>query len=162
MDQPGTIPAEMVRITGREIEGAKLPDFFIDSNEVTNRKFREFVSAGGYQKKEYWKEEFVKDGRTLSWDEAMAEFRDTTGRPGPATWQAGDFPDGQAEYPVGGEWYEAAAYAEFAGKACPPTPTGGPRPGWPQSGKRSRNSGCLLFPPFSSHFRTWQGSAGAL
>jgi dienelactone hydrolase len=50
----------------------------------------------------------------------MAEFRDTTGQPGPATWIGGHYPDGQENYPVGGvSWYEAAAYAEFAGKSLP-------------------------------------------
>ena len=50
----------------------------------------------------------------------MAEFRDATGRPGPATWQLGTFPDGAERLPVSGvSWYEAAAYAAFAGKSLP-------------------------------------------
>ena len=50
----------------------------------------------------------------------MAEFVDSTGRPGPATWQGGDYPEGQDDYPVSGvSWYEAAAYAEFAHKSLP-------------------------------------------
>jgi eukaryotic-like serine/threonine-protein kinase len=52
--------------------------------------------------------------------EAMPRFVDRTGRPGPATWEGGAFPAGQADYPVGGvSWYEAAAYAKFVGKALP-------------------------------------------
>ena len=32
----------------------------------------------------------------------------------------GDYPEGQGDYPVTGiSWYEAAAYAEFAGKSLP-------------------------------------------
>ncbi len=50
----------------------------------------------------------------------MALFRDRTGRPGPATWEVGSFPEGQADFPVSGvSWHEAAAYAEFAGKSLP-------------------------------------------
>ena len=50
----------------------------------------------------------------------MSEFVDKTGRPGPSTWEAGDYPDGQDDYPVSGvSWYEAAAYAEYAGKVLP-------------------------------------------
>lgn len=50
----------------------------------------------------------------------MALFVDRTGRPGPSTWEAGDYPDGQADFPVGGvSWYEAAAYALFVGEELP-------------------------------------------
>ena len=50
----------------------------------------------------------------------MAEFKDSTGRPGPSAWELGTYPEGRADYPVGGvSWYEAAAYAEFAGKSLP-------------------------------------------
>jgi len=87
---------------------------------VTNRRFKEFVDAGGYQDSRYWKQPFVRDGEVLAWEEAMSLFRDTTGRPGPATWVSGDYPSGHGDYPVGGvSWYEAAAYAEFAGKSLP-------------------------------------------
>ncbi len=97
-----------------------LPLFYIDRFEVTNRQYREFVEKGGYQKREYWKEKFLRDGKELPWEQTMEIFRDSTGRPGPATWEAGHYPAGQDEYPVSGvSWYEAAAYAEFAGKSLP-------------------------------------------
>jgi len=97
-----------------------VPPFWIDRHEVTNREFKQFVDAGGYQKREYWKQPFMKDGQVLSWEQATSEFRDPTGRPGPATWELGTYGDGQADFPVGGvSWYEAAAYAAFAGKSLP-------------------------------------------
>jgi serine/threonine protein kinase/dienelactone hydrolase len=97
-----------------------LPPFYIDRYEVTNRQYQDFVDKGGYQKREYWKEKFIRDAQERSWEQAMALFRDASGRPGPSTWEAGHYPAGQADYPVGGvSWYEAAAYAEFAGKSLP-------------------------------------------
>ncbi len=53
-----------------------LSDYWIDQYEVTNRQFKMFVDQGGYQKREYWKNEFVQDRKPLSWEEAMALFRD--------------------------------------------------------------------------------------
>ena len=45
--------------------------FFIDKYEVSNKKFKEFIDRGGYQNPDYWKNEFIKDGKILSWEEAM-------------------------------------------------------------------------------------------
>jgi predicted esterase len=114
---PGMVLVRFVRYRQDEYE---YYDYFIDKYEVTNKKFKEFVDRGGYQNKEFWKYEFTKDGRVLSWEEAMKEFVDKTGRPGPFTWEFGEYPEGQDDYPVCGvSWYEAAAYAEFAGKFLP-------------------------------------------
>ena len=96
------------------------PPAWMDKYEVSNRQFKEFVDGGGYQKQQYWKQPFVKDGKALTWEQAMSEFRDATGRTGPSTWEAGSYLDGKADFPVSGvSWYEAAAYAEFAGKSLP-------------------------------------------
>ena len=46
-------------------------------------EFKTFVDQGGYQKRQYWNQEFRKDGRVLSWSEGMALLSDATGRPGP-------------------------------------------------------------------------------
>ena len=92
----------------------------MDRLEVTNRDYKRFVDSGGYRRREFWKGPFVKDGRELSWEQAMRLMTDRTGRPGPSTWEAGEYPRDQADFPVGGvSWYEAAAFARFAGKALP-------------------------------------------
>jgi hypothetical protein len=120
----------MVRATGGKFELAlshltwkppfEVGDYWIDRHEVTNREFRRFVDAGGYSSPRYWKQPFERDGRRLSFDEAMQLFRDRTGRRGPATWEAGDYPQDKGDYPVTGvSWFEAMAYAEFAGKSLP-------------------------------------------
>jgi len=98
----------------------EMSDFYLDKFEVTNDQYRIFVDAGGYKRPEFWKEKFLRDGKEVPWEKAVNAFVDKTGRPGPATWSFGSFPDGQEDYPVCGvSWYEAAAYAEFAGKTLP-------------------------------------------
>ncbi len=130
VDDSASLPPGMARVAGGE-SGLPLPgldnlapitlgDFFIDVYEVTNREFKRFVQAGAYRQGEWWEYPFVLNGRKLSWQEAVARFTDKTGRPGPATWEAGDYPAGQENYPVAGvSWYEAAAYAKFVGKSLP-------------------------------------------
>ncbi|HZI27121.1 MAG TPA: protein kinase [Gemmatimonadaceae bacterium] len=98
-----------------------LRDYRIDRFEVSNSQYKAFVDAGGYTDRKFWEHEFVdENGRTISFEAAIAGFVDRTGRPGPATWEAGTFPAGQGDLPVGGvSWYEAAAFAKFAGKSLP-------------------------------------------
>ncbi len=125
LDARGRLPEGMVRVPGGPVQfrnhlPVKVNDFWLDRYEVTNRQYKEFVDQGGYRTQRYWKQPLVKDGRTLSWEEAMSFFRDITGRSGPATWELGTFADGYDEFPVDGvSWFEAAAYAEFVGKALP-------------------------------------------
>ena len=130
LDEVGSVPAGMVRVGGGTTGLGVLPnmgpftidleDFLIDAYEVTNRKFKEFVDSGGYQDPGFWKEEFIKDGKPITFAQAMEEFKDATGKPGPANWELGTFPEGQGDFPVSGiSWYEAAAFAEYAGKSLP-------------------------------------------
>jgi formylglycine-generating enzyme required for sulfatase activity len=95
-------------------------DFWMDRHEVTNAEYKRFVDAGGYRERKYWAHPFADGPRTLAFELAMARFTDSTGRPGPATWESGHFPEGQGDLPVTGvSWYEASAYASFADKALP-------------------------------------------
>lgn len=125
----GELPPAMVRVAGAVTNATftgfpsvRLGDYAIDKFEVTNRQFKEFIDQGGYASERFWQQPFVADDKTLSWQEAVGLFRDATGQPGPAAWKNGTYADGEAEYPVTGvSWFEAAAYAEFAGKRLPST-----------------------------------------
>ncbi len=131
LDPTGSSPPGMVAVDGGDylpplrllrLPTVALDPYFIDRTEVTNAEYKEFVDAGGYDRREYWQQEFRggSQSQSLSWEEAMAKFVDTTGRPGPAPWELGAYPDGRDDYPVGGvSWYEAAAYAAFRGKDLP-------------------------------------------
>jgi len=124
------LPPRMVFVPGSEYSlvnwsrptetKVDLGNYFIDKYEVSNQDFKEFISAGAYLKKDFWKYPIKKEGRTLTWDAGMREFKDKTGLPAPRSWSDQNFPAGQADYPVTDiTWYEAAAYAEFRGKKLP-------------------------------------------
>ncbi len=128
----GAAPAGMVRIASSDepfqlfvpgldhLPPVDLADFWIDQREVTNRDFKRFLDERGYRRAEWWQEPFVTDGRSIAFVDAMALLVDSTGRPGPATWEQGAYPAGQDDYPVSGvSWYEASAFARWAGKALP-------------------------------------------
>jgi formylglycine-generating enzyme required for sulfatase activity/dienelactone hydrolase len=117
---PASIPKKLSIPGYEDAPELPLPDYWIDQFEVTNRQFKAFVDQGGYAKREFWKLDFYQDGKSLSWEAAMARFRDAAGQSGPNEWLQGHYPDGQDDFPVTGvSWYEAAAYAEFAGKSLP-------------------------------------------
>ncbi|MGA2798781.1 MAG: formylglycine-generating enzyme family protein [Thermoguttaceae bacterium] len=85
--------------------------FFLDRYPVTNRQYYEFVAAGAYQQAALWDEAILP---------GVLEFVDREGHPGPKYWQNGGYPEGEEKHPVVGvSWYEAAAYARWAGKRLP-------------------------------------------
>ncbi|HVS15702.1 MAG TPA: protein kinase [Thermoanaerobaculia bacterium] len=122
---PGETPPGMVRVEGGPFafsaaSPVAVATYWIDRFEVTNRQYQEFVDAGGYRDRRYWREPFVEGDTELSWEDAMARFVDSTGQPGPAGWHLGAYPEGAGDLPVSGvSWFEAAAYAEYAGKSLP-------------------------------------------
>ncbi|MFC1639804.1 protein kinase [Gemmatimonadota bacterium] len=110
-----------IQMAGLEtVEPVALADYFMGAYEVTNREYKDFIDAGGYRNRDLWEHPFIRDDTELPWQAAVSEFVDQTGRPGPSTWVGGTYPTGQEDYPVGGVgWYEAAAYARFAGASLP-------------------------------------------
>ncbi len=108
-------------ITGIEpIERIQVPNFRIGKFEVTNRQFKAFIQSGGYKNRAFWDQPFIEGKSEIPWEKAIERFVDATGRPGPSTWELGDYPTGRDDFPVSGiSWYEAAAYAKSVGKSLP-------------------------------------------
>lgn len=85
--------------------------FYLDRYAVTNEQFQCFVREGGYHQQSLWNPE--------GW-RRVDELLDVSGVPGPRFWSDGRFPEGTSDHPVVGiSWYEADAYARWAGKRLP-------------------------------------------
>jgi formylglycine-generating enzyme required for sulfatase activity/pimeloyl-ACP methyl ester carboxylesterase len=128
--EAGKVPPGMVFVAGGDYRLAgwarpsnrvvDLRDFLIDRFEISNREFGEFIRAGGYRRRELWKQPFVDAGKTIPFEEAMSRFHDSTGLPGPRGWSGGAPPAGRENHPVTDvTWYEASAFAEWKGKKLP-------------------------------------------
>lgn len=121
----GKVPEGMVAVPEQAIPigyppNPPLPDYFMDKYEVTNAQFKKFIDGGAYRDQKKWRHMFLKAGHGLPFNQAMEQFRDKTGREGPAGWELGVFPKDQPDFPVAGvSWYEAAAFCESVGKALP-------------------------------------------
>ncbi|MHB8899479.1 MAG: SUMF1/EgtB/PvdO family nonheme iron enzyme [Thermoguttaceae bacterium] len=89
----------------------RVAPYFLDRYPVTNRDYYAFVSSGGYEQITYWD--------TAIWP-AVLDFVDQTQQPGPRFWRDGYCAAGDEDHPVVGVcWYEAAAFARWAGKRLP-------------------------------------------
>jgi formylglycine-generating enzyme required for sulfatase activity len=103
--------------------GREIPAFLIDRYEVTNEAFMAFVADGGYRDRAFWPDTLLLRGESLPFETAVQTFVDRTGLPGPRTWTGGTFAGDRARHPVAGvSWYEAAAYARWAGRQLPTMP----------------------------------------
>ncbi len=92
--------------------------FYIDKHEVTNAQFKEFILAGGYNKREYWTKEgwnFIQKKRVYYSYPKKKKYRieKPLGFGDNVISTAPDHPV------IGVSWYEAAAYAKWAGKRLP-------------------------------------------
>ena len=120
-----------------------LPAFKIDRLPTTNAEYARFIEEGGYTRREWW------DAEGWQWRE-----RENWTRPfywTPLAHDGGDaarrwsvrtmFEEGalKPEHPVSGvSWYEAAAYARFAGKRLPTEAEWEKAASWDADGQRKR------------------------
>jgi hypothetical protein len=134
LDSTGLLPQNMVRIPAQSkpmyliglekyLDGynmKRVGEFLVDRFEVTNKEYKQFIDANGYDNKNFWKYPIYSEGKEITWESAMKIFIDKTGKQGPANWEAGTYPDGEEDFPVVGiSWYEASAFASFSGEKLP-------------------------------------------
>lgn len=118
-DASGMLRVEAGSHTAGEDPGT-VSAFLMDRHEVTNSEYLEFIAAGGYEDRSLWPEIMLVAGDSLPGAEALRAFVDQTGAPGPEGWSGGLYPKGTGSHPVVGvSWYEARAYAAWAGRALP-------------------------------------------
>lgn len=99
-DQPG----------GPEADG-ETEAYLLARYPVTNADYQFFVDAGGYEDLDLWPEEL--------WPHVI-DFKDQTGQPGPRLWRESRHHGKLATHPVVGvSFYEAQAYAAWAGYRLP-------------------------------------------
>ncbi len=95
-----------------------LPAFKLARLPVTNEEFAHFVAEGGYERREFWSEEGWQHRASENWTHPLYWRRDDEGG-----WREQTMFDAgalAADHPVTGvSWYEAEAFARFAGKRLP-------------------------------------------
>ncbi len=94
-----------------DIEPTMVDAFFVDRQTVTNAQFERFVNSGGYRQEAYWPEDILP---------LVFQFVDQSAKAGPSGWRDGHPSQDLRDHPVVGIcWYEANAYALWAGKQLP-------------------------------------------
>lgn len=101
----------------------RVEQLFLDRYAVSNEQFSQFVHAGGYTQMGLWDPQI--------WP-GVLEFVDRTGDAGPRFWNKGKYAKGEGNLPVVGVcWYEASAFARWAGKRLPTDPEWEKAASWP-------------------------------
>lgn len=101
----------VVDYPGTAEEDVATQPFLLAKHCVTNQQYQHFVDGGGYQQMDLWPEDV--------WPH-MIGFRDATDHPGPRYWRDGVHNRLLADHPVVGiSYFEAAAYARWAGYRLP-------------------------------------------
>ena len=95
---------------GAETE-VSVKSYLLEIHPVTHARFQHFVDDGGYDELEFWPEDV--------WPH-LIEFQDLTSSPGPRFWRNGSHDLRRSDHPVVGVcWYEAQAFARWAGTRLP-------------------------------------------
>jgi len=107
-------------LQGLNFEDIKLKSFSIGINEISNKKYQEFVDAGGYENQSYWDFPYQVGDKIYDFNSTIKLFTGKYGKLGPSNWSYGKFPSGLENHPVTGiSWFEARAYAKFKNLTLP-------------------------------------------
>ncbi|MHC5082113.1 MAG: SUMF1/EgtB/PvdO family nonheme iron enzyme, partial [Planctomycetota bacterium] len=122
---------------------------YLGLHEVTNAMFKVFIDAGGYEKRALWHPEGWKRRDT---------FRDKLNQAfGPSHWSQGTFPSGTGNHPVCCiSWYEADAYARWAGGRLPD------RNEWMVAASWSAETGRVVSFPWGDRWNPGAANIGTL
>lgn len=102
------------------LPAVSIAPYSISKYEITNKEYKAFLDAGGYEDASYWNFPYEMNGKVLTFENTVPLCKDVYGKLGPANWSYGNYPDGQGDYPVTGiSWFEAMAYANYSGLSLP-------------------------------------------
>lgn len=149
-------PADAQASGGASPHLEHVPSLYLGRYAVTNADFAQFVADDGYDDMDLWPREI--------W-QSLLQFVDQTGMAGPRFWQNGNPLRNTEQHPVVGVcWYEAVAYARWAGLRLPTSAE------WERAG--SWASGCdgrekTVRYPWGNAFEPeranlWNGGAGEI
>jgi iron(II)-dependent oxidoreductase len=94
-----------------------VPAFRLDRQLTTNAEYERFVDEGGYERREFWSDEGWGWREREGWSHPLYWLRESRGWRERLMFEEVGL---RAEHPVTGvSWFEAEAYATFAGKRLP-------------------------------------------
>jgi iron(II)-dependent oxidoreductase len=106
-----TLPATVNDYPGCPEKDVQTEPFLLARHCVTNRQYQMFVDDGAYENSHMWPEDILPH---------LVDFVDLTGHGAPRHWRNGRYDKRLADHPVVGIcYYEAAAYARWAGYRLP-------------------------------------------
>ncbi len=106
-----SMPLTVNDIPGCPEEDAETSAYLLAKYTVTQGQYQKFVDGGGYEDMELWPRDI--------WPH-LIDFKDLTGEPGPRFWRGGRHDRRYEHHPVVGvSFYEAAAFAKWAGYRLP-------------------------------------------